>query len=80
MTPTRTLAACLALALPMAAWTQDTASSPSRAEVKQEGQRALQQGQTPVGDSVKSKPTTTGSTTTRSQVKGEAARAASAGA
>ena len=81
MNPTRTLAACLALALPIAAWTQETASSPSRAEVKQEGQQALKQGQTPVGDKVTNKPdTSTRSTTTRSQVKGEAAAAASAGA
>jgi hypothetical protein len=79
MKPTRTLAACLALALPMAAWSQDTASSPTRAEVKQEGQTALKTGNTPVGDSVTNKPHTAGSTTTRSQVKGDTAHAASAG-
>ena len=81
MTPTRTLAACLALALPLATWAQDTASSPTRAEVKKEGQSALKSGQTPVGDKVTNKPDTSGhSTTTRTQVKGEAAQAASAGA
>jgi hypothetical protein len=79
MNPTRTLAACLALALPLAGWTQTTASSPSRAEVKHEGQQALKQGQSPVGDEVPDKQDTR-STTTRSQVKGEAAAAASAGA
>jgi hypothetical protein len=77
MKPTRTLAACLALALPLAAWSQDTASSPSRAEVKQQGQQALKQGQTPIGDKVPDRPAagSTSSTTTRSQVKGEAAAA-----
>jgi tRNA(Arg) A34 adenosine deaminase TadA len=60
----------------LAAWTQDTASSPTRAEVKQEGQQALKQGETPVGDKVTNKPDmSTRSTTTRSQVKGEAASA-----
>ena len=79
MKPTRTLAACLALALPLAAWSQDTASSPTRAEVKQQGQQALKQGQTPVGDKIADRPTpgATSSTTTRSQVKGEAKTAAS---
>jgi len=77
MKPTRTLAACLALALPLAAWTQETASSPSRAEVKQEGQAALKAGQTPVGDKVTNKPDTgTKSSTTRAQVKSEAASGA----
>jgi hypothetical protein len=75
MTPTRTLAACLVtLALPLAAWSQDSASSPSRAEVKQEGQQALKSGQTPVGDKVANKPDmSTKSTTTRAQVKSDAA-------
>ena len=73
MKPTRTLAACLALALPLAAWTQQTASSPSRAEVKQEGQAALKAGETPVGDKVTNKPdTSTKSSTTRAAVKSEA--------
>jgi flagellar motor protein MotB len=82
MKPTRTLAACLALALPLAAWSQDTASSPTRAEVKQQGQQALKQGQTPVGDKLPDKPSagSSSSTTTRTQVKHEAAAAASAGA
>jgi len=73
MNPTRTLAACLALALPLAAWSQ-TASSPTRAEVKQEGQAALKAGETPVGDKVTNKPDmSTKSSTTRAQVKSEAA-------
>jgi len=75
-----TLAACVALALPFAAWSQ-TASSPSRADVKQEGQAAMKAGDTPVGDKVKEKPDTTGaSMKSRSQVKGEAASAAASGA
>ena len=66
-----------ALALPFGAWSQDTASSPSRAEVKQEGQAALKAGQTPVGDKVTNKPdTSTHSTKTRSQVKSETAASA----
>jgi hypothetical protein len=73
MKPTRTLAACLALALPLAAWSQDPASSPSRAEVKQEGQQALKQGQTPVGDKVTNKPDTSApSNTSRAKVKAAA--------
>jgi hypothetical protein len=79
MKPTRTLAACLALALPLAAWSQDTASSPSRAEVKQEGQQALKQGQSPVGTDKLPAKQGTQTSTTRTQVKGEAAAAASAG-
>jgi hypothetical protein len=75
-----TLAACVALALPLAAWSQ-AASSPSRAEVKQEGQAALKAGDTPVGDKVTNKPDTTGaSTQSRAQVKSDTAKAASAGA
>ena len=75
-----TLAACMALALPLAAWSQ-TASSPTRAEVKQEGQAALKAGDSPVGDKVTNKPDTTGSSSkSRSQVKGEAASAAASGA
>ena len=74
MKPTRTLAACLALALPLATWAQDPASSPSRAEVKKEGQAALKAGETPVGDKITNKPdTSTKSSTTRAQVKSEAA-------
>jgi hypothetical protein len=79
MNTNRYLAAWLALFVSFGASAQDAASSPSRAEVKAEGQAALKAGDTPVGD-IENKPdTSTKSTKSRSQVKSETASAAKAG-
>jgi hypothetical protein len=79
MNTNRYLAACLALFVSFGASAQDAASSPSRAEVKAEGQAALKAGESPVGD-IENKPdTSTKSTKSRAQVKSETASAAKAG-
>ena len=79
MNTTRYFVAWLALFAAVSASAQDAASSPSRAEVKAEGQAALKAGESPVGD-IENKPdTSTKSTKSRTQVKSEAASAAKAG-
>jgi hypothetical protein len=79
MNTTGYLVASLALFVAVSASAQDAASSPSRADVKAQGQAAMKAGESPVGD-VENKPDTSGkSTKTRAQVKGEAASAAKAG-
>jgi hypothetical protein len=79
MNTNRYLAASLALLVSFGASAQDAASSPSRAEVKAQGQAALKAGESPVGD-VENKPDTSAkSTKSRAQVKSETASAAKAG-
>ena len=79
MNTNRYLAAWLALFVSFGASAQDAASSPSRAEVKAEGQAALKAGDTPVGD-IENKPdTSTKSTKSRAQVKADTASAQKAG-
>jgi hypothetical protein len=79
MNTNRYLAACLALFVSFGASAQDAASSPSRAEVKAQGQAAMKAGESPVGD-VQNKPDTSApSTKSRAQVKSETSSAAKAG-